>query len=222
MAPSRSPLHRWEGKGGLQTAPFTVRDIGKSIAKSPATKNPDLRGFDREVPLFDGVGTDIYQIIFPATAAFEPLPHASCSRHHSHRPRSLYLAPDCVGDPVLAGRVQCREHPQPVRCGGGGVPLPDHRAPAGADPQFPAQSGRARHLADHPDPAHHVHRTGDHLLHLSGGVLSLRDELVSAPIYPWRASAVGISVALRVTPRGGRDDIEGIETLSDGRSVLKL
>lgn len=39
---------------------------------------------------------------------------------------------------------------------------------------------------------------------------------------PWRVSTGGISVALRVTPRGGRDDIEGIETLSDGRSVLKL
>ena len=39
---------------------------------------------------------------------------------------------------------------------------------------------------------------------------------------PWRASVGGISVALRVTPRGGRDDIEGIATLSDGRSVLKL
>jgi uncharacterized protein YggU (UPF0235/DUF167 family) len=27
---------------------------------------------------------------------------------------------------------------------------------------------------------------------------------------------------LRVTPRGGRDDIDGIETRSDGRSVLKV
>jgi uncharacterized protein (TIGR00251 family) len=39
---------------------------------------------------------------------------------------------------------------------------------------------------------------------------------------PWRTSPAGISVALRVTPRGGRDDIDGIETLSDGRSVLKV
>ena len=39
---------------------------------------------------------------------------------------------------------------------------------------------------------------------------------------PWRASPAGISVALRVTPRGGRDDIDGVETLSDGRSVLKV
>ena len=39
---------------------------------------------------------------------------------------------------------------------------------------------------------------------------------------PWRYSTSGISIALRVTPRGGRDDIDGIETLSDGRSVLKV
>jgi uncharacterized protein len=39
---------------------------------------------------------------------------------------------------------------------------------------------------------------------------------------PWRASTGGISVALRVTPRGGRDDIEGCETLADGRAVLKV
>jgi uncharacterized protein (TIGR00251 family) len=39
---------------------------------------------------------------------------------------------------------------------------------------------------------------------------------------PWRYSAQGISVALRVTPRGGRDDIDGVETLADGRSVLKV
>ena len=35
-------------------------------------------------------------------------------------------------------------------------------------------------------------------------------------------STGGVSVALRVTPRGGRDDIDGVEMLSDGRSVLKV
>ncbi len=39
---------------------------------------------------------------------------------------------------------------------------------------------------------------------------------------PWRYSTQGISIALRVTARGGRDDIDGIETLADGRSVLKV
>jgi uncharacterized protein (TIGR00251 family) len=39
---------------------------------------------------------------------------------------------------------------------------------------------------------------------------------------PWRFSTTGISIALRVTPRSGRDGVDGIEQLSDGRSVLKV
>jgi uncharacterized protein (TIGR00251 family) len=39
---------------------------------------------------------------------------------------------------------------------------------------------------------------------------------------PWRYSLQGISVALRVTPRGGRDDIDGLETLANGRAVVKV
>jgi uncharacterized protein (TIGR00251 family) len=39
---------------------------------------------------------------------------------------------------------------------------------------------------------------------------------------PWRTSTGGISVALRVTPRGGRDGIEGVETLANARSVVKV
>jgi uncharacterized protein (TIGR00251 family) len=39
---------------------------------------------------------------------------------------------------------------------------------------------------------------------------------------PWRISTEGISVALRVTPRGGRDSIDGWETLADGRTVVKM
>jgi uncharacterized protein (TIGR00251 family) len=39
---------------------------------------------------------------------------------------------------------------------------------------------------------------------------------------PWRYSTQGISVALRVTPRGGHDDIDGVETLANGRSVIKV
>lgn len=38
----------------------------------------------------------------------------------------------------------------------------------------------------------------------------------------WRYSSHGISIALRVTPRGGRDQIDGIETLSNGRNVVKV
>jgi uncharacterized protein (TIGR00251 family) len=39
---------------------------------------------------------------------------------------------------------------------------------------------------------------------------------------PWRFSRDGISLSLRVTPRGGRDDIDGIEQLANGRSVVKV
>jgi uncharacterized protein len=39
---------------------------------------------------------------------------------------------------------------------------------------------------------------------------------------PWRYSTAGISVSLRVTPRGGRDEIDGLETLANGRTVVKI
>jgi len=39
---------------------------------------------------------------------------------------------------------------------------------------------------------------------------------------PWRYSTQGISVALRVTPRGGSDVIDGVETLANGRAVVKV
>jgi hypothetical protein len=39
---------------------------------------------------------------------------------------------------------------------------------------------------------------------------------------PWRYSPHGISIAVRVTPRSGRDEVDGLETLADGRAVLKL
>ena len=37
----------------------------------------------------------------------------------------------------------------------------------------------------------------------------------------WSAAQDGVIVTLRLTPKGGRDSIEGIETMSDGRTVLK-
>src|ERR1700751_2878080 len=39
---------------------------------------------------------------------------------------------------------------------------------------------------------------------------------------PWRYPTEGISVALRVTPRGGRDEIDGVEVLANGRPVVKV
>jgi uncharacterized protein len=38
----------------------------------------------------------------------------------------------------------------------------------------------------------------------------------------WSAGAEGLTIRVRVTPRGGRDALEGIETLADGRQVLRL
>ena len=38
---------------------------------------------------------------------------------------------------------------------------------------------------------------------------------------PWSASADGLVVTVRLTPKGGRDAIEGVEHLVDGRCVLK-
>lgn len=38
---------------------------------------------------------------------------------------------------------------------------------------------------------------------------------------PWAATAKGLSVTIRLTPKGGRDALDGIETLADGRPVLK-
>ena len=38
---------------------------------------------------------------------------------------------------------------------------------------------------------------------------------------PWTVAAGGLSVVVRLTPRGGRDAIEGIERRADGRVVLK-
>lgn len=39
---------------------------------------------------------------------------------------------------------------------------------------------------------------------------------------PWSASPGGVTLTVRLTPKGGRDAIDGIETLSDGRAVLKV
>jgi uncharacterized protein YggU (UPF0235/DUF167 family) len=38
---------------------------------------------------------------------------------------------------------------------------------------------------------------------------------------PWLAESGGVTLWLRLTPKGGRDALEGEETLSDGRAVLK-
>jgi uncharacterized protein (TIGR00251 family) len=39
---------------------------------------------------------------------------------------------------------------------------------------------------------------------------------------PWVIGAGGLTLTVRLTPKGGRDGIDGVETLADGRAVLKL
>lgn len=37
---------------------------------------------------------------------------------------------------------------------------------------------------------------------------------------PWKAVGDGLQLSVRLTPRGGRDALDGVEALSDGRPVL--
>lgn len=39
---------------------------------------------------------------------------------------------------------------------------------------------------------------------------------------PWRIRPEGLEIRVRVTPKGGRDAVDGVEALSDGRPVLKV
>jgi uncharacterized protein (TIGR00251 family) len=41
------------------------------------------------------------------------------------------------------------------------------------------------------------------------------------PAIPWSRTAGGIVLTVRLTPKGGRDAIEGIETFADGHAALK-
>lgn len=38
---------------------------------------------------------------------------------------------------------------------------------------------------------------------------------------PWTVAGNGVSVMVRLTPRGGRDAIDGVDVLADGTPVLK-
>lgn len=44
---------------------------------------------------------------------------------------------------------------------------------------------------------------------------------MSASAEPWAATATGVVVTVRLTPRGGRDALDGVATLADGQTVLK-
>jgi uncharacterized protein len=45
---------------------------------------------------------------------------------------------------------------------------------------------------------------------------------VSAHDRPWLVAPDGLVLTVRLTPKGGRDRIDGIETRADGRCVLKV
>lgn len=40
-------------------------------------------------------------------------------------------------------------------------------------------------------------------------------------VRPWTVTHDGVTLNVRLTPKGGRDSIDGIETLADGRPVLR-
>ena len=44
---------------------------------------------------------------------------------------------------------------------------------------------------------------------------------MSALPRPWQVEAGGLALVVRLTPKGGRDAIDGVEQMADGRSVLK-
>jgi uncharacterized protein len=41
------------------------------------------------------------------------------------------------------------------------------------------------------------------------------------PTSPWTITSDGILLTVRLTPKGGHDAVEGIESMADGRSVAK-
>jgi uncharacterized protein len=45
--------------------------------------------------------------------------------------------------------------------------------------------------------------------------------VTAPPASFWAPAPDGVVVSVRLTPKGGRDAIDGIETLADGRTVLK-
>src|SRR5712692_4181366 len=45
---------------------------------------------------------------------------------------------------------------------------------------------------------------------------------MSDPVPPWRSEAGALVLSVRLTPMSGRDAIDGIAQLADGRRVLKV
>jgi uncharacterized protein (TIGR00251 family) len=47
-------------------------------------------------------------------------------------------------------------------------------------------------------------------------------DTTAATTTPWTIAPGGLVLTVRLTPKGGRDAIDGIETMADGRTVLKV
>lgn len=43
-----------------------------------------------------------------------------------------------------------------------------------------------------------------------------------ATVRPWALVAGGVRLFVRVTPKGGRDAVDGVLSLADGRAILKV
>src|SRR4029079_1825030 len=142
--------------------------------------------------------------------------HARPFSRHCSCPRTLHLDCDRGGDLLLAGGVPRGQYAQPGRGDDRRISLPDHRTGAASDPQRAAQSWRHRYFARRPVPDHHLPSLRDRALHPAERLL------IAVAGEPWTAVAGGVMIDVRLTPRGGRDAIEGTERRADGRTVLKV
>ena len=70
-------------------------------------------------------------------------------------------------------------------------------------------------LPRHSHPHHHFHPLRDRALHPAERSLS------AAVAPPWTSIPDGLLLTVRLTPKGGRDALDGIAQLADGRAVLK-
>src|ERR1700722_9014588 len=134
---------------------------------------------------------------------------------HRFSAESLHIRAVRRRDSVLADRLQRRQYPQSGSGDDRRVSLSGDRAGAAADPRPPAEFRRHRRVLHRGHPDHLFHPAG-RPSHPGAGF-----HLVTAAQRPWAACADGLLVSVRLTPRGGRDQIEGVELLADGRSVLK-
>src|SRR5215469_10668235 len=114
MAPYPPPSNE---KGGSQSAPFTIC----TTVKSRTAKIADFQPVSRASSL---VWREWNRYLTGRKLHPGSIGHACNPRHRPYRSRSLHLALDRRGDPVLADRLQRGEHAQPVRVGRVGIPLP--------------------------------------------------------------------------------------------------